>query len=296
MPELPEVETVMRGLSPHLQGRHIIKVETRRPDLRFPLPKDFAARLAGKKIESLSRRAKYILISLQDGLTLLVHLGMTGRFTLLDSQKTTNLGDFYYASPSGQAADGPHDHIIFHLENGLRVVYNDPRRFGFMDLISGDLSGHKSLKSLGPEPLGNAFSETSLAQSFYGRKVPLKSALLDQRHVAGLGNIYVCEALFRSGLSPKRMAKTLVTAKGAPKPGLQPLVTSIREVLTEAIRAGGSTISDYQAADGTKGSFQQEFAVYDREGEACKKPGCHGKIHRLVQSGRSTFYCPTCQR
>ena len=296
MPELPEVETVLRGLAPHLQGRRLQKLEARRLDLRFPLPPQFAKRLEGKKVIGLSRRAKYILVAFEADMTLLIHLGMTGRFTILGAKNAKNLGEFYYATASQHSADGPHDHIVFHFEGGLRLVYNDPRRFGFMDLIEGPETNHKSLKSLGPEPLGNEFSEPVLAKALRGRKTSIKSALLDQRHVAGLGNIYVCEALFRAGLSPKRTSGSLVTAKGMPKPAMARLILAIREVLKEAILAGGSTISDYQGADGQKGSFQQTFAVYDREGEACQRPSCGGKIARITQAGRSSFYCPQCQR
>lgn len=295
MPELPEVETVRRGLVPHMEGRRILKVEARRPDLRFPLPRDFTARLAGRKVVGLSRRAKYILAHLEGGLTLLIHLGMTGRFTVLGAGKAAGLGDFYYAVPSGERADGPHDHLVFHMEGGARIVYCDPRRFGFMDLIEGAPEAHKALKGLGPEPLGNEMGPESLGERLKGRKTPLKSALLDQRNIAGLGNIYVCEALHRAGLSPKRKAATLMTRKG-PRPELSALADAIRAILEDAIRAGGSTISDYQGADGAQGSYQQAFSVYDREGEPCLKPGCGGSVRRIVQAGRSTFFCPACQR
>ena len=295
MPELPEVETVRRGLVPHMEGRRILKVEARRPDLRFPLPRDFTARLAGRKVHALSRRAKYILAHLDGGLTLLIHLGMTGRFTVLGSGKAEGLGDFYYALPSAQGADGPHDHVVFHMEGGARIVYADPRRFGFMDLMEGDPGAHKSLKGLGPEPLGNEMGPEMLAERLKGRKTPLKSALLDQRNIAGLGNIYVCEALHRAGLSPRRKAGTLMTRKG-PRPELSALTEAIRAILEEAIRAGGSTISDYQGADGAQGSYQQAFVVYDREGQPCPKPGCSGSVRRITQAGRSTFFCPVCQR
>jgi formamidopyrimidine-DNA glycosylase len=293
MPELPEVETVKRGLEPALVGRTILTVELRRPDLRFPFPPDFQLRLQGARVESLSRRAKYILATTNRGDSLILHLGMTGRFTILKRDGTRSApGEFYDDSVSPGTADGPHDHVVFHLDDGTRIVYADPRRFGMMDLeAEGEV--HKLLAQIGVEPLGNELSGAVLKAAFTGRKVPLKAALLDQRIIAGLGNIYVCEVLFRTKLSPTRAAGTLTKPKDA---RCDDLVRHIRDVLEEAIRVGGSTLQDYRSADGEKGAFQERFQVYDREGEACPTPGCRSTIHRIVQSGRSTFYCPTCQK
>ena len=289
MPELPEVETVRRGLEPVLKGRKITRVETRRDDLRFPFPPGFATRLSGAKVEQLSRRAKYILVDLDNGFSLLVHLGMTGRFTVLSPEGAANLGEFYFEGGAGQGADGPHDHVVFHLEEGVRLVYSDPRRFGMMDLVETQAANqHKLLRDIGVEPLGNGLSADYLAQKFKDKTAPLKAALLNQRIIAGLGNIYVCEALFRAKLSPKRKA-------GKVKPDkLGELVRHVRDILDEAILAGGSTLQDFQGADGTKGEYQQRFLVYDREGEPC--PNCGKPIKRLVQSGRSSFYCASCQK
>jgi formamidopyrimidine-DNA glycosylase len=295
MPELPEVETVMRGLTPVLLGRRIEKAETRRDGLRFPFPDDFAGRLTGRQITGLTRRAKYILIALDDGSTLLVHLGMTGRFTVLGVQ-TKPLGEFYHKSEAADTGIGAHDHVVLSLDDGTRVIYTDPRRFGIMDILLDDeRATHKLLKGIGVEPLGNEFSGEYLAHKFASKSAPLKAALLDQRIIAGLGNIYVSEALHRSGLSPKRKAGTLVRKKAADA-RLEILVRHVRGILNEAILAGGSTLQDFAGADGSAGEYQQRFAVYDREGEACQRPGCGGTIRRIVQSGRSTFYCPTCQK
>jgi formamidopyrimidine-DNA glycosylase len=294
MPELPEVETVMQGLKPALEGRRILAVEQRRKDLRFPFPKNFAARLKGRRIETLSRRAKYILAAIEGGETLLIHLGMTGRFTVFADGAARNLGEFYFEEGAGENGRGPHDHVVFRMEGGASVIYTDPRRFGMMDLFP-ETAPHKLLKDIGVEPLGNEFGADILARAFAGKKAPLKAALLDQRIVAGLGNIYVCEALNRARLSPKRRAGTLVK-RGTADPRLDDLVRHIRTVLREAIDAGGSTLNDYARPDGSDGAFQQRFAVYGREGEACATRGCPGKIKRIVQSGRSTFYCPACQK
>ncbi len=292
MPELPEVETVKRGLEPALVGQRITRVELRRADLRFPFPENFAARIEGSTVESLARRAKYILAHLSTGELLILHLGMTGRFTVL-GQRPQNLGAFYFETGSGEGADGPHDHVVFHLEGGTRIVYNDPRRFGMMDLATREEGQHhKLLKDIGIEPLGNELSGAFLAEAFCGKQAPLKAALLDQSIIAGLGNIYVCEALHRARLSPTRKAGSLVKAKSH-DPKLDHLARHIREILHEAIIAGGSTLQDYQQVTGEKGSFQQRFLVYDREGEACN---CGTTIKRIVQSGRSTFFCPRCQR
>ncbi len=288
MPELPEVETVKRGLEPVWVGQRIVRVELRRKDLRFPFPSDFATRLEGATVMALTRRAKYILGHLDTGEVLILHLGMTGRFTITRTDgRSANLGEFYFET----AALGPHDHVVFHLGDQTRITYSDPRRFGMMDLGSLD---HKLLRSIGVEPLGNSLSAEYLAEKFRGKKAPLKAALLDQRIIAGLGNIYVCEALYRARLSPKRKAGSLV--KKTIEPRLDDLVRHIRDILNEAIAAGGSTLQDYQSADGVRGEFQQRFFVYDREGESCLTPSCKSAIKRVVQSGRSTFFCPTCQK
>ena len=294
MPELPEVETVMRGLKPVLEGRRIESVLLRRNGLRFPFPEGFAGRLRGSRVTCLWRRAKYMLASLDSGELLLIHLGMTGRFTVFSGTGTRNLGEFYFGKPSGEAGEGPHDHVVLGLDDGTRIVYADPRRFGIMDLFpEAEAQAHRLLKAIGVEPLGNAFDAAYLAERFRGKAAPLKSALLDQRIVAGLGNIYVCEALHRAGLSPRRRARTLVRRKGH-DPRLGELVRHIREVLGEAIAAGGSTLQDFAHTDGAPGAFQQRFLVYDREGGPCAR--CGAAIERLVQSGRSTFHCRNCQR
>ena len=285
----------MRGLKPVLEGRRILGVEQRRKDLRFPFPKDFSKRLAGRRVLSLTRRAKYILAAIEGGDCLLIHLGMTGRFTVLDAvAKAQNLGEFYFEEAAGDNGDGPHDHVIFSLEGGARVVYTDPRRFGLMDLFpEAAAAAHKLLKNIGVEPLGNELHAAYLAERFKGKAAPLKAALLDQRIIAGLGNIYVSEALHRSALSPRRKAGTLVRKSG-PDPRLETLVRHIRDILHEAIAAGGSTLQDFAHIDGNGGSYQQRFAVYDRQGEPCNR--CGAPIKRLVQSGRSTFYCSACQK
>jgi formamidopyrimidine-DNA glycosylase len=294
MPELPEVETVMQGLKPVLEGRRIEAVSLRRAGLRFPFPEGFADRLAGRRVTGLWRRAKYILAGIDSGDVLLVHLGMTGRFTVFTGQGVRNLGEFYFETAAGEAGKGPHDHVVLALEDGTRVVYTDPRRFGIMDLFPGaEAATHKLLGGIGVEPLGNEFSAEYLAERFRGKAAPLKAALLDQHIIAGLGNIYVCEALFRAGLSPRRKARTLARKKGH-DPRLDVLVRHIREVLAEAITAGGSTLQDFAHTDGASGAFQQRFRVYDREGEPCMS--CGATIERLVQSGRSTFYCRHCQK
>lgn len=284
----------MRGLKPVLEGRRIEAVNLRRAGLRFPFPRGFAERLAGRRVIGLWRRAKYILASLNTGDVLLVHLGMTGRFTILSGQNSRNLGEFYFETAAGETGQGPHDHVVLTLEDGTRIVYTDPRRFGIMDLFpEAESSSHKLLAGIGVEPLGNAFSATYLAERFRDKAAPLKSALLDQHIIAGLGNIYVCEALHRAGLSPRRKARSLVKKKGH-DPRLDELVRHVRDVLTEAITAGGSTLQDFAHTDGTSGAFQQRFLVYDREGEPCMS--CGAPIERLVQSGRSTFYCRHCQK
>jgi formamidopyrimidine-DNA glycosylase len=297
MPELPEVEIVKRGLEKAMAGRRITAVRLSRGDLRRPFPEAFAARLAGRRVERFARRAKYVLLHLDSGEVLLVHLGMSGRFTVLSpGHAPAGLAEFYVRpGPAGTGA-GPHDHVVFETEGGLKVVYTDPRRFGVMDLFpKGELERHPLLAGIGVEPLGNGFSGAHLAHTLRGRKAPLKAALLDQRIIAGLGNIYVCEALHRARLSPLRRAGTLVKRKGY-DPRLDDLVAAIRAVLGEAIEAGGSTLRDHARPDGVPGAFQSRFAVYDREGEPCPRPGCGGNVKRIVQAGRSTFYCPRCQK
>lgn len=297
MPELPEVETVMRGLEVVLTGKRIHKVKLARGDLRFPFPPDFAKRVEGRIVLRLKRRAKYILAFLEGGEVLILHLGMSGRFTIIDAKgRMQALGEFYDETAAPDGGSGPHDHVVFTREDGLRVIYTDPRRFGLMDLVGETgLDSHKLLSGIGIEPLGNEFDATYLAQAFRGKKAPLKAALLDQRLIAGLGNIYVCEALYRARLSPKRKAGSLVK-KTSYDPRLEELVRHIRAVLLEAIAAGGSTLRDFIQPTGDTGSFQQSFAVYDREGEKCRRRGCGGSVKRIVQSGRSTFYCPKCQK
>ena len=297
MPELPEVETVKRGLEPILLGQVIKSVELRRANLRFPFPDGFAAKLEGAKILGLTRRAKYILVDLDNSHTLITHLGMTGRFTALKPEGGgTNLGEFYFEAGANQNANGPHDHVVFTLGNGVKLVYSDPRRFGMMDLAhTPELAQHKLLKDIGIEPLGNELSAEYIAMKFKHKSAPLKAALLDQRIIAGLGNIYVCEALHRAKLSPKRKAGTLVKAKSHDL-RLEDLLRHIKDILNDAIFAGGSTLQDFVGADGEKGAYQQRFSAYDRENESCSNLGCGGQIKRMTQAGRSTFYCPTCQK
>ncbi|WP_176083591.1 bifunctional DNA-formamidopyrimidine glycosylase/DNA-(apurinic or apyrimidinic site) lyase [Martelella sp. HB161492] len=295
MPELPEVETVRRGLAPAMENAVIERLELKRKDLRFPFPEGFAAVTEGRRIKSLGRRAKYLLIDLEDDLTIIAHLGMSGSFRIEADGRSDAPGAF--ALPRGK--DEKHDHVIFHLNGAggpLRVIYNDPRRFGFMMLSPRRaLETLAAFRDLGPEPLGNALDAATLAARFAGKKQPLKAALLDQRNIAGLGNIYVCEALWRAGLSPFSAAGELVSPTGRPRASLGHLVEAIRAVIAEAITAGGSTLRDHRQADGTLGYFQHNFAVYDRAGEPCRHAGCKGTIARAVQGGRSTFYCATCQ-
>jgi formamidopyrimidine-DNA glycosylase len=278
MPELPEVETVVRGLRPKLEGQRLDRVEQRRPDLRFPLPENFARRLTGRRVDRIVRRAKYMLLHLDDGSVLLCHLGMSGRMTIVEQV------------PGAERLPlDRHDHVIFTTGAGTEIRFNDARRFGIMDLIAeAALEAHPLLRALGPEPLGNDFNGPALAAALKGKRTPIKAALLDQQVVAGLGNIYVCEALFFAGLSPRRLAYT-VQGNRAEK-----LAAAVRQVLTRAIEAGGSSLRDYVQASGELGYFQHEWAAYGREGEACR--GCGAAIKRVVQSGRSTFYCGTCQR
>src|SRR5947209_13844513 len=294
MPELPEVETVRRGLAPVMEGARFVKVEARRGDLRWPLPTDFAARLEGKTVTGLGRRAKYLTADLSSGEVLLMHLGMSGSFRVLAGKAAEHAPARYHHERSKQFT---HDHVVFRMSNGACITFNDPRRFGSMKLIARDkLDQEPLLRALGPEPLGNAFDAAMLARACRGKTTSLKAALSDQRVVAGLGNIYVCEALHRARLSPKRRASTIATRSGAPNERAAALVEGIRAVLEDAIRAGGSSLRDHRRTDGELGLFQHQFAVYDREGERCQRRGCGGTIKRIVQSGRSTFFCPVCQR
>lgn len=286
MPELPEVETVRRGLVPAMEGRRILRARANRPDLRFPFPDRFEERLTGTVVERLDRRAKYLLARLGSGETLLMHLGMSGRFTIEADQIAAQPGDFVYAP----GANPVHDHVVFALEGGVTVTYNDPRRFGFMTLFATDAEDNQPfLAPLGPEPDSNAFSDAYLSETLKARRTPIKAALLDQSVVAGLGNIYVCEALWRARISPRRLAAS-VAGKRAER-----LAPAVRTVIEEAITAGGSTLRDFAGADGALGYFQHRFDAYGREGEPCRR-GDGGTIERLVQSGRSTFFCPVCQR
>ena len=305
MPELPEVETVRRGLGPVLTGRVLTHVDQRRPDLRWPLPERFAARLTGRRVTGLGRRSKYLLIGLEGGETWIVHLGMSGRI-LVDAygpppypspprgegstppeRSERMVGEFHHVAP----APGKHDHVIVTTDRGDTVTYNDARRFGLMDLWpTADLENHKLLAGLGPEPLGNEFNGAALAAGLADKRTPIKAALLDQRVVAGLGNIYVCEALHRARVSPKRLAGTLS------RPRVERLAGEVVTTLNDAIAAGGSSLRDYRQADGELGYFQHSFRVYDREGAPCPTAGCSGTVRRIVQSGRSTFYCAKCQR
>ena len=283
MPELPEVETVRRGLAPVMEGAVIARADVNRPDLRWPFPDRMAARLSGHKVERLRRRSKYILVDLASGESLLIHLGMSGRMLISGDP----LGQFVHDHPSPEK----HDHVVFHMSNGARITFNDPRRFGAMDLLDTDTADqHKLLAAIGPEPLGNDFHEAHLIAALKGRNMPIKSALLDQRIVAGLGNIYVCETLYRAGISPAHKAGHISATR------VSSLVPTIRQVLSEAIEAGGSSLRDFRRADGELGYFQHRFDVYGREGKPCRTPGCGNVIGRIVQSGRSSFYCPTCQR
>ena len=296
MPELPEVETVRRGLQPVLEGARIERVEQRRPDLRFPFPDRFAERLQGRTVVGLGRRAKYLLMHLDDGLAVISHLGMSGSWRIEAGETATIPGEFHYERSKAQA----HDHVVCHLAGKAgpgRIVFNDPRRFGFMLFAeAGELDSHPALAGLGVDPAGNALDGETLSALLRGKQAPLKAALLDQRLIAGLGNIYVCEALWRARLSPKRAAGTIAGPPGRPGIRAERLATSIREVIADALAAGGSSLRDYVHADGSLGYFQHSFAVYDREGEPCLHNGCGGTVGRIVQSGRSTFYCATCQR
>jgi len=276
MPELPEVETVRRGLEKRLLGQRVAYAEARRQTLRIPLPEDFAARMTGRRFERLERRGKYILAYLDNRTVLIVHLGMSGRFTLGDA---------------GALPDGPHDHVVFRMEDGTVATYNDPRRFGLMTLCSDtEVDEHRLLASMGVDPLGNMFNGPYLASRLKGRRSPIKAALLDQKTVAGLGNIYVCEALYGAGISPRRSAHTVQGGRA------ERLAAAIHKTLDSALQAGGSSLRDYVQANGELGYFQHEFSVYGREGEPCPNCGCEQTVKRIVQSGRSTFYCARRQR
>ena len=283
MPELPEVETVKRGLAPVMEGAKIVQADVNRPNLRWPFPENMSARLQGVRVERLRRRSKYILADLDSGESLLIHLGMSGRMLIAGAK----LGSFVHDHPPVEK----HDHVVFHMDNGARITFNDPRRFGAMDLLDTKTADtHKLMSVIGPEPLGNSFDENYLAAALKSKNSPIKSALLDQRIVAGLGNIYVCETLYRAGISPLRKAAQIS------KPRIHALVPIIRQVLNEAIEAGGSSLKDFKQTDGDLGYFQHSFDVYGREGAPCRTPDCTAEIKRIVQSGRSSFYCAHCQR
>lgn len=283
MPELPEVETVRRGLEPVMTDTVIEYAQVNRPDLRWPLPVNLSERLTGQRVLGLRRRSKYILCDLEGGETLLIHLGMSGRMLISGTQ----VGAFAHPHPAPEK----HDHVVLNMVGGARITFNDARRFGAMDLApTPEVDSHRWLAGLGPEPLGNAFSEDHLVTRLKGRKMPIKSALLDQKIVAGLGNIYVCETLYRAGIHPARQAGAISERR------VRSMVPIIRQVLEEAIAAGGSSLRDFRQADGELGYFQHNFDVYGREGMTCKTQECQAEVRRIVQSGRSSFYCPTCQR
>lgn len=295
MPELPEVETVRCGLAPVMEGEKFSDVLCRRPDLRFPFSPKFAERLRGARVTALTRRAKYLLAHLSTGETLLMHLGMSGRFLiqLADNLEARQIGTYEQEIGSPEK----HAHVVFTMSNGAQVTYSDPRRFGYMLLLNADeIASHRMMKGLGIEPLGNELTADYVAARAFGRTTDLKAFLMDQRHIAGLGNIYVCEALFRARLRPTRKAAVLTKSRGGPTAACERLVGAIRDVLREAIDAGGSTLRDYRQANGAAGAFQSTFYVYGREGEPCHNTGCGRAIRRTSQAGRSTFYCPSCQR
>lgn len=292
MPELPEVETVRRGLAPSMEGARVVSVDLRRSNLRFPFPDDFATRLSGATIGPLQRRGKYLIFPLSTGESLIAHLGMTGRFTVEDRQSFSMPGRFHHATDPDIRTRAPHDHVVITLQSptsDVVVVYHDPRRFGFMDIASTDeIETCKHFSKMGPEPLGNRFTQENFDRSIEKKSAPIKTVLLDQSVVAGVGNIYACEALFRAGISPRRKASSVKGKRSAR------LVGAVRDVLGEAINAGGSTLRDFAHSDGSLGYFQHRFSVYDQEKNPCDV--CDTPIRRIVQSGRSTFYCSFCQR
>jgi formamidopyrimidine-DNA glycosylase len=289
MPELPEVETVRLGLAPAMEGHVLTEVETRRGNLRIPFPPDFVGRTKGRRVKALRRRAKYLLADLDSGETLVIHLGMSGRMSVYAEGKQRKLGNHVYAPAPDGAGQGKHDHVVFETDAPARIVFNDHRRFGLMTLVATDhLEEDKLFRDVGIEPLSPRFNAAYLVKRLEGKKTPIKSALLDQRVVAGLGNIYVCEALFRAHISPKRLAGSISRER------IVPLIAAIKKVLKDAIAAGGSTLRDHAQATGDPGGFQHHFLVYGREGKPCQL-GCPGTVKRIVQSGRSTFYCPRCQ-
>ena len=293
MPELPEVETVRRGLARAMTGATFRYVRQNRPDLRFPFPERFDERLLGRRVMAVGRRAKYLMIDLDDGTVLASHLGMTGSFRVEAGGAADVPGRYHRA----RTPAGPHDHVSFGFDTGIAVTYNDPRRFGFMTLVPrGEVERHALFRDIGIEPLDEAFDGPALASLLAGKAAPLKAALLDQRLIAGLGTIYVCEALHRAGVSPRRAAGTLVRKDGSPTARANHLAAAIQQVLREALEAGGSTLRDYRHADGSLGTFQHGFRAYGREGQVCRTPNCRGTIRRTVQSGRSTFFCAECQR
>ena len=283
MPELPEVETVKRGLEEFIINESIKKVYLSKFSLRFPWPKDFVSKIVGKKIISIKRRAKYIIIGLSDNYSIIAHLGMSGSYKVL---KKGEVQDYIILK---------HDHLIIDLDN-FKIVYNDPRRFGYIDLTNQDPETHKFLSSLGPEPLSNYFNADNLAETLLNKNKPIKNTLLDQNIVSGLGNIYVCEALFRSKINPKKNCSKLITSKGKPRKNLILLVKKINEVIKEAIEAGGSSLRDFSNTSGKMGYFQSSFNVYNRENEKCLLGSCNGVVKRIIQSGRSTFFCSKCQK
>ena len=283
MPELPEVETVRRGLDSAMTGQRIAAVEVRRPDLRWPFPERMADRLAGVTVLRFRRLGKYMLADLTSGETLIIHLGMSGGFKVCPPSSS--------GRKQAEPDSGPHDHVRFVLQNGVSVVYSDPRRFGMMDLTATDAAErHRLIASLGPEPLGNSFNGAHLHDAFRNRRTPVKSALLNQRIVAGLGNIYVCEALWRAGISPRRRADRIAANR------VSELADCVRSVLRDAIKAGGSTLRDHRLPEGEFGLFQHSFSVYGKEGRDCQRDDCCGTVRRMMQAGRSTFYCRICQR
>lgn len=297
MPELPEVETVRRGLAPAMEGARLDRLELRRPDLRFALPAGLREALEGRMVTAIGRRAKYLTMHFDDGAVLISHLGMSGSWRIEQEDGDTAPGAFHHA----RSRDAAHDHLVLHLAGAdgaaRAVIYNDPRRFGFVDLDRIEtLAENRFLRALGLEPTGNALDGAQLALRLAGRRTSLKAALLDQRLIAGLGNIYACEALWRARLSPRRAAGTIVARTGRPTPRCEALADAIRAVIADAIEAGGSSLRDHARADGSLGYFQHSFAVYGRAGEPCRHRGCRAAIGRIAQAGRSTFHCPSCQR